>query len=410
MRGSIRSRSPGSWEVKYEARPDPKTGQRRTRYITVKGTKREAQRPLVELLHQVDIGTHCDLSKLTVADYLEQWLMDHARHRVSAKTLERYIEIVHKHLIPALGSQRLVTLSPLQLRSYYSEALTKERARILRSGITVRLPPLAAQSIKHHHRVLSQALRQAVRLRLLQYNPCSDVDPPTPKRTEMKIIDYGQSAEVIKAAKQRGCPSFYLAVLLAITTGLRRGELLALRWRHLDLTARTLQVAQTLEETLAGLTFKEPKSERSRRTVALDTLTVDELRRHRRQQAEDLLRLGIRQSDDTLICCDFEGQPLRPRSVTKRFADLSRQLDLGVRFHDLRHSHISHLLAAGVHPKVASERAGHAGVSITLDIYSHVIPGMQEEAADRVGAMLRTHLERETQIPVVSGGNPVANL
>ena len=225
----------------------------------------------------------------------------------------------------------------------------------------------------------------------------------------MRIIDYGQSAGVIKAAKQRGCPSFYLAVLLAITTGLRRSELLALRWRHLDLAARTLQVAQTLEETLAGLAFKEPKSERSRRTVALDTLTVDELRRHRRQQAEDLLRLGIKQSNDTLICCDFEGQPLRPRSVTKRFADLSRQLDLGVRFHDLRHSHISHLLAAGVHPKVASERAGHAGASITLDIYSHVIPGMQEEAADRVGAMLRTHLERETQIPVASGGNPVAN-
>jgi integrase len=120
------------------------------------------------------------------------------------------------------------------------------------------------------------------------------------------------------------------------------------------------------------------------------------LRRHRRRQAEELLKLGIRQTEETLICCDHEARPLRPRAVTKSFADLSRKLALGIRFHDLRHSHISHLLEAGIHPKVASERAGHASISITLDVYSHLISGIQEDAAKRIDAALRTHLERRS--------------
>jgi integrase len=356
----------------------------------VRGTKKEAQRELLRLVGQVDRGVYIEPSTLSVAEYLERWLTDHAQHRVGAKTFERYAEIVCKHLAPALGSHRLTRLSPLHIQAYYSEALTKGRVRTLRSGIQETLPPLAARTVKHHHRVLSEALRQAVRLRLLQQNPCGDVDPPRPKRTEMKIIDQAQSAELLRAANGKG---IYVPILLAITTGMRRGEILALRWKDLSLDGQTLQVARTLEETAAGLAFKEPKSERSRRTIALPLLTVEELHRHRRQQAEDLLRLGIRQTGDTLVCCSREAQPMRPRAITKSFADLSRKLELGIRFHDLRHSHISHLLDAGVHPKVASERAGHASVSITLDVYSHLISGIQEDAANRIDAALRTHLE-----------------
>jgi integrase len=392
MTGNITRRGAHSWRLKFEAgERDPVTGKRATRFVTVRGTKKEAQRELTRLLGRVDSGTYVEASALTVAEYLDRWLTAHAQHTVSAKTFERYAEIVHKHLAPALGGHRLGRLSPLHLQAYYSEALTKGRVRTLRSGIQETLPPLAARTVKHHHRILSQALRQAARLRLLQHNPCADIDPPKPKRTEMKIIDQQQSAEAIRAAEGK---LIHVPVLLAITTGMRRGEILAVRWKDLNPDGRTLRVMHTLEETAVGLAFKEPKSERSRRTIALPALVVEELRRHRRQQAEDLLRLGIRQTDETLVCCDHEAQPLRPRSVTKSFANLSRKLGIGIRFHDLRHSHISHLLAAGVHPKVASERAGHASVSITLDVYSHLIPGIQEDAANRIDAALRTHLER----------------
>jgi integrase len=394
MAGNITRRGQRSWRLKFEVgERDPVTGKRATRYVTVNGTKKDAQRELTRLLGQVDNGVYVEPSALTVAEYLERWLTDHAQHRVSAKTFERYAEIARKHLVPALGVHRLAKLSPLHIQAYYSEALTKGRVRTLRGGIQETLPPLAARTVKHHHRILSEALRQAVRLRLLQYNPCGDVDPPKPKRTEMKILDQARSAKLIRAVDGK---LIYVPVLLAIMTGMRRGEILALRWRDLNLDGRTLQVTRTLEETATGIGFKEPKSERSRRSIALPTFAVEELRRHRRQQALDLLKLGIRQTDETLVCCDHEAHPLRPRSVTKGFADLSRKLGLGVRFHDLRHSHISHLLAAGVHPKVASERAGHASVSITLDVYSHLIPGMQEDAANRIDAALRTHLERRS--------------
>jgi integrase len=210
-------------------------------------------------------------SALTVDVYLERWLSDHARHRVSAKTFERYVEIVRKHLTPAFGSHRLAKLSPLHIQNYYSDALTKERVRTLRGGIQETLPPLSARTVKHHHRVFSEALRQAVRLRLLQHNPREDVDPPRPKRTEMKIITQARSAELLRAADNK---VIYLPVLLGITTGMRRGEILALRWKDLSESGHALQVTRTLEETTDGLSFKEPKSERSRRTIALPTLTV----------------------------------------------------------------------------------------------------------------------------------------
>jgi len=137
------------------------------------------------------------------------------QHRVSAKTLERYAEIVRKHLTPALGSLRLAKLSPVHVRAYYSDALTKGRVRTLRTGIQETLPPLAARTVKHHHRVLSEALRRAVRLRLLQHNPCDDVDPPRPKRREMKIIDQARSAQLLRAP---GGKAIFIPVLLAITT------------------------------------------------------------------------------------------------------------------------------------------------------------------------------------------------
>jgi integrase len=377
MTGHIRQRSPGSWEIKFDAGRDPVTGKRKTRFVTVKGGKKAAQQELRRLLATVDEGRFVEPSKLTVGQYVERWLDEHAKYKVSAKTFERYAELLRLHAVPVIGHHPLTRLDPLQIQALH--AAIRERG-------------LSAQTIKHCHRVLSQALRQAVRMRLIARNLAESVDAPRVARKEMKVLDQAQTATLLKAAERS---SIYVPILLGVTTGMRRGEILALHWREVDLDRRSLSVAQTLEETKAGgLAFKIPKTDRSRRTITLPAIAVEAMRRYRARQAADRLRAGPIWVDHDLVCCRPDGMPLSPRQLSKTFAALSRRLGLGVRFHDLRRSHMSHLLAAGVHPKVASERAGHASVSITLDVYSHLIPGMQEDAASRIDAALRSHLDR----------------
>ncbi len=382
MKGHIRQRGNNSWAVVVDLGNDPATGKRRRKWYSVKGGKRAAQRELNRVLHELDEGTHVEPSKLTVAEYLESWLEDHARHAVSAKTFERYAEIVRKHLVPALGARPIAKLAPIEIQTYYGKALTEGRRRATGG--------LSAQTVKHHHRVFSQALRQAVRLQLIQRNPCDAVDPPRPVRHEMQTLDYGQSAALLKAAEGG---RHYLPILLALTTGMRRGEVLGLRWRDVDLEHDVLSVTQTLEQTKEGIAFKAPKTPRSRRSIELTETTILALRAHRARQAEEKLRAGRAWQDHGLVCARELGEPMIPRDLTKAFQRLCKREGLTLRFHDLRHTHLTHLMAEGTHPKIASERAGHSSVAITLDLYSHVIPGMQRDAADKVDAALRKALE-----------------
>jgi len=187
----------------------------------------------------------------------------------------------------------------------------------------------------------------------------------------------------------------FMPALLAVLCGLRRGEIAALRWRNVDLAAAQLAVVESAEQTRAGVRFKEPKSGRGR-TVALSATVVTELKAHRVQQAQELLRVGTRLSDDDFVVAQADGSPLLPHSIGQewvRFLRRHRHLPR-IRFHDLRHAHATHLLASGVHPKVASERLGHSKVGITLDLYSHVLPNMQADAAAIVDGALRAVLNK----------------
>jgi integrase len=167
-----------------------------------------------------------------------------------------------------------------------------------------------------------------------------------------------------------------------------------LRWRHVDLAGGQMAVVESAEQTMAGVRYKEPKSGRAR-TVALSGSVVDELKLHRVRQAEELLRIGMRQTEATFVCAREDGQPLQPRTFSQAWRRLSATSSLPrARFHDLRHAHATHLLSSGIHPKIASERLGHSKVGITLDLYSHVLPGMQEDAAARVDEALRLALNR----------------
>jgi integrase len=177
--------------------------------------------------------------------------------------------------------------------------------------------------------------------------------------------------------------------------GLRRGEITALRWSSVDLARGQLSVVESTEQTTKGVRSKETKSGRAR-TVALPAMVVDELRRARAVQAEELLRVGVRLTDQTHVVAKADGEPLQPRSLTHEFVRLSAKAEglPHIRFHDLRHTHATHLLSNGVHPKVAQERLGHSSVGITLDLYSHVLPGMQEDAAAKIDTAIRTAIDR----------------
>ena len=310
---------------------------------------------------------------------MERWL-EHVRSQVSPKTFERYCGVVRGNILPALGAVLLTNLQPAQISEMYARALDDGR-RDGKGGLS----PASVH--------LKQALAVAVtEWRLLPWNPADPIKAPRVKRKNMRALDTAETAALLEAARPY---RLFIPVMLAGTCGLRRGEICALRWRHVQLSGLAqLSIIGSTEQTKAGTREKDTKSGRAR-TVALTALAVEELRRHKVRQAEELLQLGLPQTDHMFVVAQADGQPLKPNSLTHEFARFNAGIDLPrVRFHDLRHSHATHLLASGVHPKIAQERLGHASVAITLDLYSHVLPGMQADAASRVDEALQQALEK----------------
>lgn len=383
MKGHIRRRGRLSWAIVIDVGRDA-GGKRRQRWHSAKGTKRDAERELSRLLHELNTGGYVEPARLTVSDYLTRWLADYAKTNVAPKTYERYADIVAGHIRPALGHYMLPKLQPLHIQGFYSKALAEGRRDGRKGG-------LSAQTVLHCHRVLHGALKQALRWQLLSRNPADAVEPPRAQRKEMRALDQDGMVKLLDAA--RGS-RMYAPVFVALTTGLRRGELLGLHWKAIDLEKGSLSVCESLEETKAGLRLKQPKTGRSRRTVDLPSILVEELRRHRVEQAKQRLALGQLFQDQDLVFPENDGQPWSPDKFSGMFVSLARRAGLkGFRLHDLRHTHATQLLKQGVHPKIVSERLGHATVAITLDTYSHVLPGIQRQAVEALDVTLRGALK-----------------
>ena len=381
--GHIRPRGPGAWELKYDIGRDPKTGRRITKYKTVHGGKREAQTELRRLLGTVDVGQHVDPGKLTVGQWLGgQWLQE-ARHTVSRKTHERYAGIVNQHLIPALGSMQLAKLAPVHVQGFYSDALSS--GRLDGNG------GLSAQTVVHFGRVLNKAMKRAKKLRLIASNPVEDATPPKVEDKEMQTLTAEQAGKLLAAASTT---RLYVPIVVALASGLRRGELVALRWQDVDLDAGIIAVVRSIEQTKEGLRIKPPKTKRGKRPVVLPASAVEVLRAHKVAQAEERLALGLGKSE--LIFTRVDGDMIKPNSFSSWVARVAKRAGVShiMPVHGLRHTHITNLLLANVHPKVASERAGHSRVGFTLDRYSHVNPSLQEDAALRIDAALRKTLAR----------------
>jgi integrase len=394
MKGHIRERSPGRWAIVLDQR-DPETGKRKRRWHSFNGNKREAQSECARLIAELKAGVYLEPSKTTVAAFLERWL-DHMKAHLEPRSHERYTELARKNLIPLIGSIPLTKLRPAAISNAYVKALESGR-RLGRQAEgseerTEHGKGLSPSTVRYMHRILRQALQQAMRWQLLVRNPADAVRPPKLERREMKVLDANGMAQLIETARET---NLFVPILLAVMCGPRRGEITALRWRSVDIERGQISIVASTEQTRTSVREKAPKSERGRRTIALPLIVVDELRQHRLRQAESLLKLGARLNDDHHVVMRADGKPLQPRSLTHAFRIFLDKHDLPrIRLHDLRHSHATQLLASGVHPKIAQERLGHSSVAITLDLYSHVLPGMQADAADRVDLALREAINR----------------
>jgi integrase len=285
-------------------------------------------------------------------------------------TFESY-ELNVARVVPPIGSVRLQQLTPAMLNRLYGE---------LGEGLSPR-------SVRYVHTVLRHALADAVKWNRLVRNPADAAEPPSGKAAKAPPMKTWSAAELRAFLAHVADDRLYAGFHLAATTGLRRGELLGLRWRDVDLGTGRLAVVQTL---VGKRQLSQPKTDRSRRSVALDPATVTALREHRKRQLEERLAWGPAFEDEhDLVFCREDGSPIWPRSFSRAFERHAKDAGLAaIRLHDLRHSHATLALQAGVHPKVVSERLGHSGVGITLDTYSHAIPAMQEDAAAKVAALL----------------------
>jgi len=384
VRGCVTHRADGSYAAVIELSRGP-DGRRRHRWFGGFRTRKEAQAKLTELMAELQGGTFVAPTKMTVAEYLRKWLMESAAHRLSARSLERTTCIVERHLIPELGGCRLCDLRPLHVQAYLTQA--RKAGRKNGSG------GLAGATLLKHFEVLHSALNQAVRWELIPRNPASAVDRPRADQRPGQAIRALSADEVAALLAAAADTRLYAPILVAVTTGLRRGELLALRWSDLDLEKATLSVNRALEETGTGVAFKAPKTARSRRTMPLAQITVQALRDHHRAQAELKLKTGPAYADQDLVFATPLGTPWSPSDFSRAFRTFKARHGYQFRFHDLRHTHASLLLAQGAHVKVVQERLGHASVTMTMDTYSHLLPGVQEAAVERFDAALSKVLD-----------------
>ena len=302
MRGHIIKRYEDSYNIVLNLGTDPATGKRKQQWITVKGTKKEAEKRLADMLHQLDTGTFMKPSKTTLAEYLERWLKDYAWPYLAPRTAEGYESIIRQHLIPKLGNITLTQLKPEHLQKYYSE--------MLRSGRCDSSCGLSAQTVRHHHTALHKALQTAVEWGLLSRNAADAVRPPYAERPEMHTWSEDDITRFLESVKDT---PYYALFYTALFTGMRRSEFLALKWSDIDLLLCQVYVNRSLHQLRDGsIVYRAPKTAKGRRMIALSPSVTLVLREHKEQQEATWAQLETLLKDDDLVFSTVDGKPLRP--------------------------------------------------------------------------------------------------
>jgi integrase len=366
--GQIVSRGRQRWLVRVFLGRDRDTRRRRYHNRTIRGTARRAQGYLTKMLRERDLGRGLEGSEITLNEFLDRWLETAAKPKLRQKSYRSYESLMRRYIRPTLGERILAAITPLDVQGAYQ--------RLIDCGLSPR-------TVRYTHSVLRAALRQAIRWRLLLQDPTEGAQLPRLGRREMHVLNAEQSRIFIEAAlKTHYGPVF----AVALTTGMRPSEYVALKWPDIDWERGTVGVVRTLEKVKGSWRFADTKRDRSRRVIKLQGWVLENLKRlHARRP---------RPKSDTPEAADLvfttpAGCPIHSDKLAQRFKAMLREAGLPtIRLYDLRHTAATLALAAGVPPKVVAEQLGHASAAFTLDIYSHVLPHMQAAAASRVEALL----------------------
>jgi len=346
-------------------------------HLKTKTAHSSAEAKLISAQFKVEIGRgqYSEPSKMPVKTHLEQWL-DGIQTTVSPRTHELYDYIAHKHLIPAFGNIPLCQLKPQRIQALYADKLKQG---------------LSPRTVQLQHVCLHKSLDNAVKVGLIPRNPCDQVDQPRVERHAMHTMTEDNVTQFLNEARKG---EYYTLFFILLFTGMRRGEALSLRWGDIDLTGAQLSINRNMQCIKGKISFKSPKTASSRRQIDLSTNTCTVLRIHKEFQEDTKKRLkgpkvtnddkGLKVANDDLVFCHPNGSPYLPDGITHAWMRLTARCGLsGIRLHDARHTHATLLLKAGVNVKVIQERLGHANFSTTMNLYAHVSPGMQKEAASR---------------------------
>lgn len=370
-KGSIYQRGENTWRIDLFLGVDPLTNEKKRITKTVHGSKKDAEKVLRDLLKKLDDGELREPTKMTVAEYLKSWLETH-KNKIAETSLGWYTMICDLHIIPALGHVRLQELTPMMVQEFYNKKLGSPA---LNGRGT-----LSASSVDHIHKVLHKALNQAVKLQLIASNPCDAAEPPKPKKKE---VDFWTPEEAAKFLDAIQGDRLYALYYTALYTGMRRGEILGLKWEDVDLENGIITVRRAIVGYRRGTVVKEPKNEKSKRRIQITQDVVDVLKGYKAIQNRERLLCGEDYVNSGYVFTKPGGGPLEPSYVTVRFRKLIKKAGVrGIKFHALRHTHATLLGAAGVPMKAISARLGHSSIVMTGDIYSHVFSDMDRGAAD----------------------------
>jgi integrase len=367
MKGHLRERSPGKWAIILDLRDDK--GQRKRKWHSFRGTKREAQAESARLITELKSGSYIERNRQSLNDFLDKWSRDWAVHNVSAKSAERYLEL-RLHVRPQLGAKAIQSIGVQDLNALYASLHEK----------------LSPRTVKHVHRLLHRVLGHATKWGLVKRNVAALTDAPRVPVKEAAALQLTEIPTMLAGLRGR---MLYPIAVVALGTGMRRGELCGLRWRDVDLDGGSLRVEQSLEQTRGGLRFKQPKSARSRRSISLSPAVVAELRAHWKAQQEQRLALGLGKAPaDSLVFARWDGKPRSPDKLSTDFSATMNRIGLPhITLHSLRHTHASQLITGGMDILTVSRRLGHGSPAITLNVYGHLLSS-QDRAADITQAML----------------------